>query len=125
MRARDIAAFTITVVAATVIGPADSFDGKAFTYRAGEAATVLPLPPATTGTGRELTYALEGLPPGMEFDEPSRMLSGTPERTGDYELTYTVRDDDGNSDSQTFMIHVVVNPLKPTFNEGVGNQAYK
>ena len=73
--------------------------------RVGEAITALILPIATGGNGM-LTYALAPSPPGLSFDAVERRLAGVPSMVGDYAVTYTVTDADGDSDSLTFRIQV-------------------
>ncbi len=74
------------------------------------------LPEAEGGNG-DLTYSVnaEELPPGLTFDPETREIAGTPTLdegySSDYEVTYTVKDADGNtaasdSDSQTFVITI-------------------
>ena len=63
-------------------------------YTRGTAITDLQLPEATGGTA-PLTYTLSGLPTGLIFNPGTRILSGTPSRTGSFTLTYTVTDTNG------------------------------
>ena len=41
------------------------------------------------------TYAVSGLPAGLDFDPDTRTVSGTPTTTGSYTVTYTAEDADG------------------------------
>ena len=92
-------------------------------YIDGVAITDLVLPTATGGNGA-LTYALVGTPPaGLNFDLPTRTLSGAPTGT-QTPTTYTwrVTDVDGDTAEETFTIEVEpdTNPTLAT----VGNQVY-
>ena len=46
------------------------------------------------------SYAVSGLPPGLEFDDATRTISGTPTTTGSYTVTYSADDADGQSASR-------------------------
>ena len=81
------------------------------------------LPEATGGTLREeprLQYDLEpsrDLSPdleGLSYSGWDRVISGIPTLPGSTELTYTVTDFNGVSDSKTFTITVVNGPTAPT-----------
>ena len=132
VQASAAASVTITVKddAAPSFGTATVDDQTAVTYIAMEA---LELPAATGGNG-SLTYALacasgqtgcEGtpaLPPGLSFDAPTRILSGTPTATGTTTLTYTVTDGDDNTNADdtgtlSFDITVTANQA-PTAHAG-------
>ncbi len=67
----------------------------------------LELPEAVSGDGLR-TYSLTPeLPAGVSFNSRTRVLSGTPTETFDETtFTYTVRDNDGDTDSLTFAIGV-------------------
>ena len=63
------------------------------------------LPPATGGdtsvfAGREIPnpylYEVSGLPPGLEFDQATRRIHGTPTTAGTWTVTYTADDADAN-----------------------------
>ncbi len=74
-----------------------------------ETASDLILPaarPATGGSGA-LTYSLSPAVPGLSFDAATRRLSGTPTEAGRFNMTYTVTDAGGESDSLTFTIAVL------------------
>ena len=71
-------------------------------YTQGTAISVQ-LPAATGGTA-PLTYTLTGLPAGLTFD--TRILSGTPDTPGTFDLTYKVTDDNGASKNATFTVSV-------------------
>ena len=65
----------------------------------------LTLPEATAGTS-PYDYAATGLPPGLAFNSTSRVISGTPTTAGTYSVAYSVEDDAGETDSDTFDIVV-------------------
>jgi hypothetical protein len=46
-----------------------------------------------------LSYSLTGLPAGLDFNASSRQIVGTPSEAGDFTMTLTVTDNDGQSDS--------------------------
>ena len=81
------------------------------TYVVGAALQALTLPEATGGNGA-LTYSLGPMiPDGLTFDASTRTLSGTPTTAGTYDMTYTVKDGDDNTNAsdaatQTFTITV-------------------
>ena len=78
------------------------------TYIVGTAIADLVLPAASGGTG-ELTYSVSGLPAGLSFDASTRTLAGTPTAATDgaIEVTYTVTDERGATDTLTFTITIV------------------
>ena len=51
---------------------------------------------------RPYAYAVTGLPAGLAFDEATRTISGTPTATGDFTVTYTAEDADGETTSSGF-----------------------
>ena len=74
--------------------------------------------PAGGGGNAPLAYALSPAPPGMKFDPATRVLSGSPTRTGIHRARYTVTDADGDRFSTTFNISVVASPsadMRPSF----------
>ena len=75
-------------------------------YRSGAAIDTLTLPAATGGDGI-LRYSLSPDVPGLNFDATTRQLSGTPSEARRFIMTYTVTDDDGDTDSYNFTITVV------------------
>ena len=77
------------------------------TYNVGTAITALTLPAASGGDGA-LTYSLSPTVPGLIFNATAsvRRLSGTPTTAGSYDMTYRVRDIDGDTDSLSFTITV-------------------
>ena len=76
-------------------------------YTIGTAISALTLPAARGGDGG-LTYSLSPEVPGLIFNATAtvRQLTGTPTTAGTYDMTYRVRDTDGNTDSLTFTITV-------------------
>ncbi len=83
----------------TAINPGDR------TYAAGTAIDPLTLPEATGGNGT-LRYGLSPNVPGLSFNAASRQLTGTPSTPGTYAMTYTVTDEDGDTDNLGFTITV-------------------
>ena len=75
------------------------------TYMVGAAIDPLTLPEASGGNGT-LTYGLSPDVPGLSFDPGTRQLTGTPTTAGVYEMTYTVTDADGDTDTLGFSITV-------------------
>ena len=82
-------------------GPGDQTD------TVGAAISDLTLPEASGGDG-PLTYSLTPAVPGLSFNATAsvRRLTGTPTTAGTYNMTYRVRDVDGDTDSLTFDITV-------------------
>ena len=74
-------------------------------YRVGTAISALTLPEASGGDGT-LSYSLSPSVPGLSFDAMTRQLTGTPTAAGTHALTYTVTDEDGDTDSLRFTITV-------------------
>ena len=75
------------------------------TYTVGTAIATLTLPEASGGDGT-LTYSLSPNMPGLTFSATTRQLSGTPTTAASYNMTYTVTDDDGDTDAFNFAITV-------------------
>lgn len=75
------------------------------TFLVDELTFGLELPRAIGGNG-SLTYSLQGSVPGMSFDPALRLFSGTPTTVGEYAMTYTATDEDGDSDSLAFTVSV-------------------
>ena len=102
---------TLTVAAAvTLNAPGDQ------TYTMGRPIPALTLPLATGGTST-LTYtlrdgtgndvdAVDNAVPGLTFTATTRVLSGTPTTAATTALTYTVTDQNGSTDSETFTVTV-------------------
>ena len=83
----------------TAVAPGDQ------TYTAGTAIDTLTLPEAISGNA-PLTYSLAPNVPGLTFNATMRRLTGTPSTLGSYAMTYTVTDEDGDTDALRFSIGV-------------------
>ena len=79
------------------------------TYTVGTAIDALTLPEATDGDG-SLSYDLAPRVPGLAFDAATRQLTGTPTLAASYNMTYTVTDEDGDTDTLSFAITVTADP---------------
>ena len=75
------------------------------TYTVGTAIDALALPVASGGNGT-LAYSLSPNVPGLSFNASTRQLTGTPSTAGTYAMTYTVADEDGDTDILSFTITV-------------------
>ena len=75
------------------------------TYTVGTAIAALRLPEASGGNGA-LAYDLSPNVPGLTFNAATRQLSGTPSTAASYNMTYTVTDEDGDTDTLMFAITV-------------------
>ncbi|MDD9999135.1 MAG: hypothetical protein OXQ89_15470, partial [Rhodospirillaceae bacterium] len=75
------------------------------TYTVGTAIDTLTLPEARGGDGA-LTYSLSPKVPGLAFNATTRRLTGTPTVAANYNMTYSVKDQDGDTDTLTFSIIV-------------------
>ena len=86
----------------------------------------LTLPEATDGDA-PLTYAVTGRPSWLSFNAGTRFLSGTPDATAVSNLTYTVEDTDGDTDSAAFTLTVTAALISAitlqTLTAGTGEQA--
>ena len=90
----------------TNLVPSFSLAVSGLSFEEDEAASELTLPEADGGDGK-LTYGLTPrLPKGMTFDAGSRVLGGTPAEAGEYRMTYTATDEDGDEASFGFTITV-------------------
>ncbi len=124
----DSITFSITIEA----NQEPSFGGQSILYKTLVSGTTLLLPfrmRAATGGNGGLTYSLTpSLPTGLEFDPATRNVSGIPTTaSSNREYTYTVTDDDGDSDERTF--NITVRPAEPntepTFgSETIDNKVY-
>ena len=85
----------------TAVSPGDQ------TYTVGTAIDTLPLPEASSGNA-PLSYSLTPSVPGLTFSAATHQLTGTPSTAGTYAMTYTVTDEDGDTDTLSFTI--TVNP---------------
>ena len=68
--------------------------------------------PAATGGDPPLSYTATDLPTGLSFITSTRTIQGTPTEAESPTVTYTVRDEDGDVDSKTFVLTVAAD-LKP------------
>ena len=75
------------------------------TYTDGEEISALQLPEATGGDGT-LVYSTSTLPAGFSFNPNNRQITGTPEEPGNTDITFTVTDNDGDTDTLNFTIKV-------------------
>ncbi|MCJ1775576.1 putative Ig domain-containing protein [Mammaliicoccus sciuri] len=57
-------------------------------------------------SGQPVSHIVSGLPDGVVYDEVSKTISGTPTKTGDYNITVVTRDEAGNETKSTFTITV-------------------
>ena len=82
-------------------------------YIQGREITPLTLPGGKFGVGA-YSYTL-GLPEGLSFDQNTRVLSGTPKRTGHFTAIYVVRDSGSPQqvESISFSITVATKPRAP------------
>ena len=111
-------AIALTLLAVLVLGGCDQPTGDrrpsfgavtidVQTYFQGATIANLTLPEALGGDGSRRYTLNPPLPPGLTFNEATRVLSGTP--TGTLEatrFTYTVQDGDNDKDARTFMMSV-------------------
>ena len=81
------------------VGPGDRL------YTVGAPIDTLTLPLGSGGNGA-LSYSLSPAVPGLSFDAATRQLSGTPAAEGSHAMTYTVTDEDGDTDALGFTITV-------------------
>src|SRR5580692_1573700 len=81
-------------------------------------AASLQIQAADSQTGQELTYAAEGLPPGLSASPATGLISGIPAELGDFAVTVTAQDSTGASGSAGFS-WAVTNPVTVT---SPGNQ---
>ena len=90
--------------------PSFSVAINALSFQEGEDAGETTLPEADGGDG-ELTYSLSpDLPEGLSFAPATRTLSGTPSEAGEFSMTYTAADADGDEAAFTFTITVEAAP---------------
>ena len=75
------------------------------TLTVGETVNLV-LPSADT-SGLTVTYAVAGLPNGIDFNSATRALTGSPEQLGIFDVTYTATDDLDRELAQTFTVTVV------------------
>ena len=78
--------------------------------------------PVGTGGDTPLSYSVSGNPSWSSFNATTRVLSGTPNAAATTTVTYTVEDDDGDTDSTTFNIVVSAADLMPSL-PSIANQS--
>ena len=71
------------------------------------------LPTTEKDDDGELTYILPGRPAGLNFDDATRTLSGTPTEVGETEVTYSVIDDGEITGSLTYTINIEAKEVTP------------
>ncbi len=93
------------------------------TYDVGDTVNLL-LPAATEGNP-PLTYSVSNLPSGLSFSSSTRRITGSPTTEGSRTVTYEVEDDDGDTDSEDFIITVAqdVADTEPSL-PSVSNRTY-
>ena len=104
-----VAEVTVTVLNRALLAFADdSISGQVYVFTVSETITDILLPEATGGLS-PYTYTLEpALPPGLELDDPTRTISGTPlEVSPRSEYTWQATDANNETVQITFFIEVV------------------
>lgn len=104
----DIHEFGVLVIEANStprFAAASGVRDRNYTLGAGIDPLVLP---AAIGGNAPLSYFLDPVVPGLDFDSATRRLGGAPSRTGVYEMRYVVEDADFESDALEFTITVTV-----------------
>ncbi len=94
-------------------------------YRVGTQIAPLQLPEATGAEG--ITYSIKpGLPAGLEFNDTTRVISGTPTKSQSNERYQIVaRDADGNVKGLAFHIRIRFrNSTVPSFSDTIPDQNY-
>ena len=89
--------------------------GLSFTE--GEEVAETTFPEAEGGDGA-LTYSLALLPGGLSFDPATRALTGTPTAAGEFSMTYTAADEDG--DEASFGVSIAVEAALETAEQNIG-----
>ncbi|MDT3960204.1 putative Ig domain-containing protein, partial [Staphylococcus kloosii] len=75
---------------------------------------------ATDNSGQPVKNTVTGLPEGVTFDPETNTISGKPTKVGNYPVTVTSKDEEGNETTTSFTI-TVEDTTKPTV-EGISNQ---
>ena len=75
---------------------------------------------ATDNSGQAVKNTVSGLPEGVTFDSETNTISGTPSKVGNYPVTVTTTDEEGNETTTTFTI-TVEDTTKPTV-DSISNQ---
>ena len=122
----DTAELTFTISVNAMPAFADDVAIADQTYTQKMKITALTLPQAMGGDGT-LTYNLSPNPTrGLTFNTAQRTLTGTPQSSlPQTEFTYTVTDEDGDTDELTFMM-TINETLMPAFasDAAIANQTY-
>ncbi len=115
--------FGITVAANEEPGFSDTIDDQE--YVAGTATNLPVTLPEAAGGNAPLTYSITpALPTGLDFDSNTRVISGTPAAAASRTVyTYTVTDEDGDTDDLTFGITISAD-VEPGFSDTIGDQEY-
>ncbi len=78
---------------------------------------------ASDPNGDNLSYSASGLPPGLGIDDAG-LISGTLNSQGTYDVTVTVTDGSGATDTVQFIWTVSVTFIEIDFEDGAGTFAY-
>ena len=114
----DTETFTWVVVPANVV-PVLTDPGK----QSGTVGTAVSLQVvATDANGDTLTYSAAGLPSGLAINASSGRISGTPTTAGTFNVTLSVSDSRGGTDTETFTWVVVPANVVPVLTNP-GNQS--
>ena len=104
-------AFTVTVNEPDTTPTAPAVDDQS----AVQGVRLLPLPSMRAAEAiAPLGHAVGGRPGWLNFNPSTRILGGTPDATGTHDLTYTVRDADGDEATDTFRVTVNEPDTTPT-----------
>lgn len=74
----------------------------------------------TDPEGRGITYNLSGLPNGMSINPQTWKIEGTPSRTGQFTVTVSATDSEGNVGTDSFTMTVVANRPPELINADTG-----
>ena len=122
----DIASFTFYITVLEDLMPSFAVDASVAEreFITDSVIDAFRLPPATGGNGT-LSYDLApNLPEGLELDENTLEISGTPTAALlKTEFTWTVRDEDGDMSSLSFFL-TVIQDTQPVFGDQVADKAF-
>ena len=109
------AAVTVNVLGLPLAFVDDAIAGQVYVFTVSETITDILLPEATGGLS-PYTYTLTpALPPGLELDDPTRTISGTPlEASPSTEYTWQVVDANAETVQIAFFIEVAPAPEPPS-----------